>query len=350
MSSTEPTPPPQKGHGEAPESASGAAGSPLDPRLLGRGLLGGILMGLANLVPGISGGTMLLSAGVYPNFVDAVASVTTLRFRWHQLVLLGVVVIAAMLAILLLAGPVKDLVVGHRWIMYSLFIGLTLGGVPVVGRLVGKLSRSVVVGAVAGLVTMILLTMVRSGGTEAGSAADPILLFVAGLAGGAAMILPGLSGGYLLLVLGQYVAILGAINAFKEGLSAGEAALILEPAKSLVVVGIGVVIGVVGVSNLMKMLLRRHPRPTLGVLMGLLLGAVVGLWPFQEPQRPELGDVIKGVRIESVAQIDELGLEDWPTHQFTPSAGQATASILLVVVGFGISWGVSRIGRGDEPN
>ena len=49
-------------------------------------------------------------------------------------------------------------------------------------------------------------------------------------------------------------------------------------------------------------------------------------------------------------EIDELDLEDWPTRPFTPSAGQATGSLLLVVAGFGISWGVSRIGRGDEAN
>ena len=89
-------------------------------------------MGLANLVPGISGGTMLLAAGVYPGFISAIAEVTTFRFRFRSLILLASVVGSAALAILLLAGSVKDLVVDHRWIMYSLFIGLTLGGVPLV--------------------------------------------------------------------------------------------------------------------------------------------------------------------------------------------------------------------------
>ena len=103
--------------------------------LVARGVLGGTLMGLANLVPGISGGTMLLAAGVYPGFIAGIAEVTTLRFRLRSLLLLGAIVASAAVGILLLAGTVRSLVVDHRWIMYSLFIGLTLGGVPLVWRL-----------------------------------------------------------------------------------------------------------------------------------------------------------------------------------------------------------------------
>ena len=99
-------------------------------------------MGLANLVPGISGGTMLLAAGIYPRFIDAVAEVTRFRFRFRSLLVLGCVVVAAGLGILLLAGTLKDLVVDKRWIMYSLFIGLTLGGVPVVWRMARPASTA----------------------------------------------------------------------------------------------------------------------------------------------------------------------------------------------------------------
>ena len=79
--------------------------------LLPRSVIGGVLMGLANLVPGISGGTMLLAVGVYPRFIQAIAEVTRLKPRKLSLVVLGVIVCAAGAAILLLAGPVKTLVV-----------------------------------------------------------------------------------------------------------------------------------------------------------------------------------------------------------------------------------------------
>ena len=71
-------------------------------------------MGLANLVPGISGGTMLLITGVYPGFIGAIAEITTLRWRWSSVVLLGTIGGAAALAILLLAGPTKTLVIGLK--------------------------------------------------------------------------------------------------------------------------------------------------------------------------------------------------------------------------------------------
>ena len=82
-----------------------------------RSVIGGILMGLANLVPGISGGTMLLAAGIYPCFINAIAEVTTLRLRVATIAVLGSVVGAASVAILLFAGVAKELVVDHRWMM-----------------------------------------------------------------------------------------------------------------------------------------------------------------------------------------------------------------------------------------
>ena len=88
-----------------------------------KALLGGGLMGLANLVPGISGGTMLLAAGVYPAFISAISEITRLRFRKESVTTLVCVTAAAGLSILLLAGTVKSLVVDYRWIMYS-FVGI----------------------------------------------------------------------------------------------------------------------------------------------------------------------------------------------------------------------------------
>ena len=167
-------------------------------------------MGLANLVPGVSGGTMLLAAGVYPTFIEAVAGITTLRFSRKSLLLLGIIAGTAITAILLLAGPVRDLVLHHRWIMYSLFIGLTLGGVPLVWRLLKPLSRGALLAAVVAFLVMVAMAFVPPP-SSAGEGSQYGLLFLAGLAGASAMILPGISGGYLLLLLGQYVPILTAV-------------------------------------------------------------------------------------------------------------------------------------------
>ncbi len=315
--------------------------------LILRGIIGGILMGLANLVPGISGGTMLLAVGVYPHFVEGVAEVTTLRFRLRNLLTLAAIGGAAALSIMLLAGSIKGLVVDHRWIMYSLFIGLTLGGVPVVWRLLRPLNSPAVVGCVTGIVVMAFMALSQPGaGAEPGERAY-VLLLLAGIAGASAMILPGVSGGYLLLILGQYIPILTAIDEAKTGLQLRDWARVAEAMHVFIPVGVGIVIGVVGVSNLMKLLLARYRKPTLGVLLGLLFGAVLGLWPFQEAVEPRPGDVLKG-RTMTPETIAELEVEDYPLSPFTPSAGQVAGAIALVAAGLAATIAISRIGGHEE--
>jgi len=311
-----------------------------------RPVLGGVLMGLANLVPGVSGGTMLLAAGVYEAFVSSVAELSTLRLRLRPVVTLGTIAGSAVLAIVLLAGPTKDLVVHHRWIMYSLFIGLTLGGVPLVWRMARPGSPALVAGAALGLAVMIAMALGE--GRQGGSDGGPGLLFVAGVAGACAMVLPGISGGYLLLLLGQYVPILSAIDRLKVGIGERDLAHLIEAGHVVVPVGIGIVVGVVGVSNLIRWLLDHARQATLGLLLGLLLGAVAGLWPFQEGVAPVVGDVVRGRTLDA-ATLAELEPDDWPVRRFPPSATQVGGSLLLVGLGLMGTLAIDRVGgaRGE---
>ncbi|MEE9234065.1 MAG: DUF368 domain-containing protein [Candidatus Acidoferrales bacterium] len=257
-----------------------------------RGIAGGVLMGLANLVPGISGGTMLLAAGIYPAFIEGIAEVTTLRFRVATLVFLAIVAGSALAAIVTLAGVVQGLVIDHRWAMYSLFIGLTLGGVPVVWRLLRPLTRSAIAGTGGGLLLMGAMAVMQPGASGAGEASSVVLMLAAGIAGASAMILPGISGSYIWLVMGVYLTILGSIEQCKIAVlsvaGGGDVSLLLGPMAILAPLAMGVGGGVAGISNLMRHLLARFEKATLGFLLGLLLGAVLGLWPFRQgvPPRP----------------------------------------------------------------
>ncbi|MBB6431398.1 undecaprenyl phosphate translocase family protein [Algisphaera agarilytica] len=339
-----------------------------------RGGVGGVLMGLANLVPGISGGTMLLAAGVYPRFIAAIGEVTTLKFRKASVVVLGSVVLAALAAIVLLAGPVKELVVNQRWVMYSLFIGLTLGGVPVVWRLITangrKADASVWIAAVVGFIAMAALAVYQSaGGGSDVERTGFVFMLLAGVAGASAMILPGVSGGYLLLVLGVYVPILAGVDAFKDGLKTQDMEVLTSVGLAVVLpVGLGVLLGVVGVSNLLKWLLERFEKATLGVLLGLLLGAVVGLWPFQASVEPKEGDTIKAQvvthAVPTVWEDDEpqpteatwifaesgeaVDAEDLPTAFFKPNATQIGGAAGLILLGLAVTLLVDRLGR-EKP-
>jgi putative membrane protein len=356
--------------------------SPNLPSLAVRGGIGGVLMGLANLVPGISGGTMLLAAGVYPRFIEAIGEITTLKFKRASLVVLGSVVLAAAVAIVLLAGTVKSLVVDHRWVMYSIFIGLTLGGVPVVWRLIKHPTAADLaehdatsdtphgmhiawIGVAIGFVVMAALALAQSSGATGEAERDGfVFLFLAGIAGASAMILPGVSGGYLLLVLGVYVPILAGVSAFKDALPViGEfnLSVLTDLGTSVVLpVGLGVVVGVVVVSNLLRWLLHHYEKATLGVLLGLLVGAVVGLWPFQASVEPEAGDLIKGQEVAYgtidaedadatgpawyyVSSGEPVEAEDLPTEFFSPGGMQIAGSLGLILLGLGATLTIDRV-------
>ncbi|MCU0673855.1 MAG: DUF368 domain-containing protein [Myxococcota bacterium] len=319
------------------------------PRLAARAAVGGTLMGLANLVPGISGGTMLLASGVYPRFIQAIAELTRLRFRKRSLFTLAVILTCVAIAIVSLSGPVKDLVVSHRWVMYSLFIGLTLGGIPVVWKVAKPATSQTWIGAVCGFVPMAVLAYFQMKGADGGDgSASFFYLFLAGVVGASAMVLPGISGGYMLLVMGVYVTILGAIDQCKEAVKAKDFDALMGPFLDVVLpVGLGVAVGILAVSNVLKILLEKLEKPTLGFLLGLLGGSVFGLWPFQVGVAPELGSRFKG-RVVTEELLADLTPDKYPTELFTPTLVQILGALGLVVVGFVLTSLVAKLGDGKD--
>ncbi len=240
-------------------------------------------MGLANLVPGVSGGTMLLATGIYPQSIDAIAKLATLRPDRGAVALVAAVAAAAAAMVLLVAGTMRDLVLMHRWMTYSVFLGATLGGVPVLWKLIGRPCAKTWIGAAAGLAAM-SATLLLPAGSASGAGSSPAALFLAGLAAFAAMLLPGLSGSYLLLLSGQYVPVLDAVHGLKLALSAGSDLhwqVLAAPVKVLAPFAAGTLAALVGMSSLLRLLLDRQRALMLGFLLGLLSGAVLGLWPFQ---------------------------------------------------------------------
>ncbi len=322
-----------------------ASDAAMGPKWGLRCMLGGVLMGLANLVPGISGGTMLLAAGIYPRFIAALADLSALRFRKSSIFVLATVGFAAAAAILLGAGPVKDAVVEHRWAMYSIFIGLTLGGVPVLWQMARPATNAFWTAMIAGLIVMAGLAWLQVYGASSDAHREGMMMmFLAGVAGASAMILPGVSGGYLLLVLGVYVPVLSAIHALKEALEAGDPASATDPVIAVVLpVGIGVGVGILVVSNVLRVVLERYEQPTLGALMGLLVGAVFGLWPFQEAVPPKVGEMFKGETL-TAERLAELTPDKFPTEIYTPTFSGVMMAVGLVGLGYMITTLVARVG------
>lgn len=296
-------------------------------------------MGLANLVPGISGGTMLVAVGVYRRFVDAVSDATRLKLSRKTIFTLGLIVVAAMAAVGLGASPVAYGLEHARWAMYALFIGLTIGGVPALWALVRPICARTIAFALVGLAAMLAIVFIQETGTgTSGSATNSnwLMLAIAGVAGAAAMVLPGVSGAYLLLLLGQYETVVTAV----KDLARGD----LGALSTVIPIGIGVVVGIAGVSNLLRWLLHKYEKATLAVLLGLLIGAPAGLYPFREAIAPQPGDTFEGEVLTEETAL-EVEPKDWQTKAFTPSGFQIAASLGLVTLGCAATIGVSYLGR-----
>ena len=244
-----------------------------------RTLAGGFLMGLANLVPGVSGGTMILALGLYDRFISAVAELTTLRWSPRLFRFLTLLAIGLAVSILGLAGIAVELVTEKRWIMYSLFIGMTLGGVPELLRLTRPFRAGECLSVAAGVAAMAALAW----GLSATQVPQNLVsFFLIGALAASSMILPGVSGSYILLIFGMYATVIGSLSSSALREDPVASAKIIVP----VVVGAGV--GIALLSNLLKWLLAAYRGPSHGALLGLLCGSVLGLFPFQEPVHPEL--------------------------------------------------------------
>lgn len=270
--------------------------------------------------------------------------------------LLGCIAVAALSAFIALAGPMTGLVIEHRWIMYSIFIGLTLGGVPLLWAMLRPASIGAIVGLCIGLGGMAAIAFISPGSSAEADGHSYLWYVLAGVAAASAMVLPGVSGSYLLLIMGQYIIVLGAVSSLKDGLVARDWGLISNAMHIVIPFGIGVLVGIATVSNLVKFLLERLEKPTLGALLGLLLGSVLGLWPFQHGVPPEVGTTFRGDEVIErdgalVMQMTGRLIEpaDYPTQLFTPTAGQVALSLLIIVIAFGVSWLVAHIGR-EKPS
>lgn len=247
--------------------------------------MAGILAGLASLVPGVSAGTMILAAGVYPELVGAVAEITSLRFRPGPLARLAVTAGFALLAVFGVAGAARDAFTAWPVVFFALFLGLTLGGAPLLWRMASGPGRAFGAGSAAGALAVVLPILLTSGAREEVSAlaASSPALFGAGTIAAFAMVLPGISGSTLLLLMGMYLPFLNAVDQVAQavGVRPWDPSAILAAIAGVLPFLLGIALGIAVAARLVRYFLGAHREATLGVLFGLLMGASVGLWPFQ---------------------------------------------------------------------
>ena len=274
-----------------PSDASEAATvvfPPLDlrPKSLAAHVGRGFLMGGADIIPGVSGGTVALILGIYTRLITAIGRVGPewvgellgREFRQASRRIDAAFVAPLGVGILLGAatlGSVVDVLLeDYRQPTLSVFFGLIAASAVFVAKLVPRWSPRAYAAVAAGAVVAFVLVGL------------PVLhdppeglwyLFVCGMIGICAMILPGVSGAFLLLVLGSYERITGLIKRFVK-LDVG-----LEDVLTLATFAAGCLVGLLSFARLLSRLLKRFPSVTLAGLCGLMIGSLRKLWPFQMP-------------------------------------------------------------------
>lgn len=252
----------------------------------------GVAMGAADIVPGVSGGTVALILGVYERLLGALSKVDSRFVRqvlsgrfaeaWHHIdgTFLTCLAVGVLVGAKGLAGLMTYLLTEQPIYTNAVFFGLILAS----GVLVARMARPSGPGGVAscvvlGLVAAGFAVWLMSQGRLAPLVGLPYTFFCGAIAI-CAMILPGISGAYLLLILGKYQAISEILHRL-PGLTAGELA-------TLGVFAVGCLAGLLTFSRLLKWLLERYWTPTMAVLSGFMIGSLYRIWPFQVDTTPEV--------------------------------------------------------------
>ncbi len=293
-------------------------------RKLGRFAGCGVLMGAADVVPGVSGGTVALVLGIYQRLLDAIRSTAKtvvpfakgdLRGFWAALKLLDFIfliplVIGIVLAVGSLAGPIETQLHDNPEEMAGLFFGLVSASIVVALRLIERPTPvHYPLMAAVGAVVFILL------GFQSGPVHDPspVVLVGAGALAVCAMILPGISGSFILLMIGMYSAVIGAVSD--------------RDFVDILLVALGAAMGLAVFSSALGWIMDRHRDLVTAAMIGLMLGSLRVLWPW-----PNGVGVISEHRAEV---IDGTGLS-WP------AAGELPAPAILAVVGVVVVLGLAK--------
>ena len=295
--------------------------------------LKGCAMGMADVVPGVSGGTIAFISGIYEELLDSIRSVDAtalrllLRFRlaefWRHIngrfllpVLLGIAV-----AIFSLARLMTYLLTNHPIAIWSFFFGLIVASALLVARQIGRWDWRTVLAFAVGAAAAWWITVA----TPAETPDDWWFVMLSGAIAICAMILPGISGAFILLLLGKYQYIMHAVGEFNIPV--------------IVVFVIGAAAGIISFSHLLSWLLKHWHDVTVAVLMGFMVGSLNKVWPWKETVETYLDS-------HGVAQpLVQTNIAPGTFEQLTGQPSLLMQAILLGIVGFMAIYGIELAAR-----
>ena len=281
----------------------------------------GACMGAADVIPGVSGGTIAFITGIYDEFVGSIARIDMeavrmllkgrIRDFWTHIngwFLLSVVA-GIGVSVVTLAGLMQTLLTTHPIQTWAFFFGLIVASSLFILRGISGWKAREVLLVIVGIILGVTICTLSPTQTP-----DALwFIFLSGALAICAMILPGISGSFILLILGKYQYIMGAISGLVAGQDFGRNLLILG------VFMVGAVVGILGFSKFLHWLLARWNKETLIVLAGFIIGSLVKVWPWSNA--------------EALAQVETTG------------SMHIGGAILFAVIGFCLVTGVEIAGK-----
>jgi putative membrane protein len=235
----------------------------------------GAAMGVADTVPGVSGGTVAFITGIYEELIQSLAQIGPARLKdlregglrglWYAINgnFLLAVFAGLLIALFSVAELMSWLISQHRVVLWAFFFGLIAASIPLVLARVRQWQNGYLLWIGLGIAVGLGVTLLGGGQTP-----DALwMVFLAGMIAVSAMVLPGISGSFLLLIMGQYEVMVRA---------AAERDVL-----TLAIFAGGAVIGLLSVARLLSKLFRRHHDATVAVLTGFMAGSLIALWPWQ---------------------------------------------------------------------
>jgi len=240
-------------------------------------ILKGIGMGAANVIPGVSGGTIALITGIFERLINSIKSFNIKaiklffagkfkEFAKHtDIYFLLAILIGIIIAVVSLAKVFDFLFINYPVYIWSFFFGLVLASVYFVGKTISKWSTSVVITFIIGVAIAVYVSTLNPAVENKGF----VYLMFCGVAAICSMILPGLSGSFILVILGNYKLV--AIDAINN-----------RDIEILIPVLLGAVVGLLAFSHFLSWVFKKYKNQTIAILTGFILGSLSILWPWQK--------------------------------------------------------------------
>lgn len=241
----------------------------------------GMVIGIANIIPGVSGGTMAVSMGIYDKLIHALTHIKS-EFK-KSMKLLVPVIIGAGIALVALSFVITTALEKYPIPTNLLFIGLIVGGLPAVCRKVkgNPLKPQHVIAALAFFALVVGMALFGGGkGADADLSfgfVNVLILFGFGIIAAATMVIPGVSGSMILMLLGYYEPVVAAIKDFMTALAHLDMDGVVSGLGILVPFGLGALFGIVVIAKLIEWIFRKYPLVAFWAIIGLIVASPVAI-------------------------------------------------------------------------